>query len=294
MPSLDQCTQCGTAVKRGRTSAAKIICRPCRRMDRCGTLAGYAAGCKCQPCKTAKAASIRAYVAKRKAEGRPVPKSDWREYENLTCDCCGNIFKREKRNQKRYTGTYCSYLCRDYTRWGPLSKKLPKTHWVNMIGATSKWTPPKPEGPYSYTCGWCDTQGVSDYPTTEYCDTACKKRAGRARRRAKQFGAHGTYTWGQVVGLWAQFNKACAYCHTPTELEHIQAEHVIALARGGANNISNILPSCAPCNSDKRDLTMDEWKADRERRNLPEVTTHWHPRDRRYAHLGEVNYLLAA
>lgn len=29
--------------------------------------------------------------------------------------------------------------------------------------------------------------------------------------------------------------------------------------RGGENHIGNLLPSCASCNSDKRDLLLDEW-----------------------------------
>lgn len=294
MPAKEQCSTCGKQVSRTRTNAKTITCHDCRRKARvCGTRSKYDSGCRCQQCKDAKAASMRAYAARRKAEGRPLPRSEWRAYEEAQCECCGTTFTREKRNKRRYMRVFCSYLCRTYTLHGPQSCPLPKTHWVHIIGATCEWTPPKPQGPFTYTCGWCDTEGESDYPTTAYCSEPCKRRASRARRRAAEHGAPGTYTWGQVVGLWATFGKACAYCRQPTPLEDIQAEHVTALSRGGANNIGNILPSCMPCNADKRDLTLNEWKHDRARRNLPPVVTQWEPDDTRYTHLAPAVTLAA-
>ena len=294
MPQQDSCVSCGKIVQRSRTSAARITCRECRSADRCGTASGYSAGCRCRPCKDAKAAAMRAYTARRKAEGRPSPRSSWRAYEEITCICCSAVFSREKRNQKRYIATYCSYLCRDYDKYGPRTQRLPKDHMARIIGKTCEWTPPKHKGPFTITCGWCETTHVTEHSTTEYCSDICKTRARRARRRAREHGAHGTYTWGQVVRLWAKFDKACAYCRTPTALTEVQAEHVVALARGGANNIGNILPSCGPCNSDKRDLSMSEWRADRKRRELDPVITRWSLGDARYAHLTLATHALAA
>lgn len=294
MPSLDHCSACNKQVQRTPTSAVKIICHACRTKNRCGTPAGYYAGCRCRPCKDAKAAQMREYSARRKAQGRPLPRSNWRAYEDLTCDCCQETFTREKRNDPRYARAFCSLLCRDYTLHGPRIKKLPKDHMVFWINQSCDWQPPHPPGPYPFTCEWCETQGESDYPTTTYCDEQCRARARRMRRRGREFEAHGTYTWGQVVHLWVGFHKACAYCQQPTALTDIQAEHVIALSNGGANNVGNILPSCGPCNADKRDLTLDAWKADRERRALPPVVTHWEADDPKYQHLTLRGYRLAA
>lgn len=102
------------------------------------------------------------------------------------------------------------------------------------------------------------------------------------------------YTWAQVVGLWVAFGKKCAYCREDLPLVDLNAEHVAALARGGANNIGNILPSCSLCNSDKRDLTMSEWKTDRARRNLPAIKTELPTSDPRYSHLTPGTLDLAA
>lgn len=70
-----------------------------------------------------------------------------------------------------------------------------------------------------------------------------------------------------------------------TPLSEIQAEHVQPLSRGGANGTTNLLPSCGPCNADKRDLALMDWNPDRERRGLAPVKTTWHPSDDRYQHL---------
>ncbi len=43
----------------------------------------------------------------------------------------------------------------------------------------------------------------------------------------------------------------CFYCDGP--LTDMQLDHVIPLARGGADDASNLVPSCAGCNLAKSD-----------------------------------------
>lgn len=238
---------------------------------------------------------MREYAARRRAEGRPLPKSQWRAYEERTCDCCGAVFTREKRKE-RYAQAFCSLLCRDYTRSGRRVCKIPRSHMINIIGKTCRWPRSRTsERVYrDRECDWCSKQYTTHRDNHAYCSRPCKEKAARILRRARAAGATGTFRWGDVVKLWAAFGKACAYCRQPLELQDMQAEHVIALARGGANNIGNILPSCAPCNSDKRELSMDEWRADRERRGLPPVITRWEWSDPRYKHLAGDAMCLAA
>lgn len=206
----------------------------------------------------------------------------------IPCSCCGKLASKESRS-KRYARSYCSALCRDYDQWGPRTSKLPAGHLVYMVGKSSAWAPPK-----QFNCSWCDSPNLVKGNRDTYCSDPCRLRSKRARRRAREHGAHGTYTWGQVVRLWATFGKACAYCSQPTPLADIQPEHVTPLSRGGANNIGNLLPSCMPCNADKRDLLLHQWAADRQRRHLPAVTTTWDERDARYSHLAPRGHELAA
>ena len=62
--------------------------------------------------------------------------------------------------------------------------------------------------------------------------------------------------------------KCCAYCGQAKRNDAIEPDHVIPLSKGGSNSIHNIVPSCQPCNGDKRDLSLDDWYVDRERRGL--------------------------
>ena len=171
-------------------------------------------------------------------------------------------------------------MCRQWAHFGAWSSKLPADHWARRFGSACEWNPPKLR---LAECRWCGDQ----LPVGRYtlCSAKCRHRSKQAARRGREFRAVGTYTWAQVVGLWMQFDKRCAYCRARTPLENIQAEHVTALARGGANNLSNLLPSCGGCNSDKRDLTLSDWAKDRARRNLPPVFTTWGAHDPRYRHL---------
>jgi len=199
----------------------------------------------------------------------------------VQCDGCGQRCTKEKR-AARYKAAYCSELCRDYTRWGGSSCDLPSDHWARMYGATCEWIAP----PMPRACGWCGTEyQPNTRHATTFCSYVCKKRQYKATRRGREHGAPGTYSWAEVVRLWVRFDKACAYCATPTPLTEIQAEHVQPISRGGANNLTNLLPSCLACNSDKRDLLLSEWKLDRARRGLAEVTTEWSDTDVRYRHL---------
>jgi 5-methylcytosine-specific restriction endonuclease McrA len=66
------------------------------------------------------------------------------------------------------------------------------------------------------------------------------------------------------------FDRCCAYCDQPIEGQP-DPDHVIPLSRGGRNDISNVVPVCRHCNVDKCDLTMDEWRLERERRALQPV-----------------------
>lgn len=201
---------------------------------------------------------------------------------SVQCDGCGEMHEREARVTERYAHRYCSQLCRDYSGYGhSLSSRLPKSHWALWWGATSGWK----ARAHTIACLWCGATSTDRRLSALYCTTVCKMAHKRVKRRGREHHAVGDYTWMDITRLWQVFGKACAYCTAPTPLADIQAEHVVPLSRGGANNRSNLLPSCAPCNSDKRDLLLSEWNTDRARRGLPLVITSWGAEDEHYAHL---------
>lgn len=201
----------------------------------------------------------------------------------VACDGCGAITVKERR-AARWKSTYCSEVCRTWYVYGVgWSVDLPRDHWARMWGATSEWTPPRSLDPIR--CVWCDSTVEPTRSGQTHCSPACKLKAKRMRRRGREHDAYGEYTYSELVNLWVAFNKACAYCAQPTALTDIQPEHVHPLSRGGRNDVTNILPSCMPCNADKRDLLLTEWAADRQRRGLDARRTHWNPTDTRYLHL---------
>ena len=75
------------------------------------------------------------------------------------------------------------------------------------------------------------------------------------RRRAQIFETGGDYSNDQWLALCEQYGNKCLACG-----EHkgkLTADHVIPLSRGGSNDITNIQPLCASCNSRKHDQIKD-------------------------------------
>jgi 5-methylcytosine-specific restriction endonuclease McrA len=54
----------------------------------------------------------------------------------------------------------------------------------------------------------------------------------------------------------------CFYCGST---QQITIDHVVAIARGGVDGIGNLVPACKSCNSQKRELTIMEWKLKKDR-----------------------------
>lgn len=188
------------------------------------------------------------------------PVSDWPRWtvERRDCAHCETSFLAQRR-----TSIYCQAQCAD--RAADLRRRV-----------HPNWQP----GPAD--CAWCGTEFEALSPHSAYCDQACGQRASRMRRRGRIADVGGTYTQAELRILYASFGHASAYCEQACEPE---PDHVVPLARGGANLIGNLLPACRACNSDKRDLLLPEWVSDRDRRGLDPRVTSWAPGDPRVRHL---------
>ena len=51
--------------------------------------------------------------------------------------------------------------------------------------------------------------------------------------------------------------KPCFYCGS---IERQTIDHVVPIARGGTDSIGNLVTACKACNSQKRDMTIMEWR----------------------------------
>jgi hypothetical protein len=223
----------------------------------------------------------------------------------VTCCICGEPCEKSTRR----ANTVCSYACRWFVQNQRHSSPVwfPTCNWCGAVFATRKpddmWCSTecqqvtKGDWPtckvYFVNCAWCSKAIVTRQPNQAVCSRACSRRMHRARRRAREAGAPGSYTWSEVTGLLLAFDRRCAYCQRPITSQ-VDPDHVVPLSRGGSNAVTNILPTCHPCNGDKRDLLLHEWAADRERRGLPPRVTTWSVDDRRYWHLTEARLSLTS
>ncbi len=86
------------------------------------------------------------------------------------------------------------------------------------------------------------------------------QRIHNHRRRVRATAAGGSHTLAQWLTLgWANGWK-CAYCHERLTPETAEADHIVPVARGGNNDISNIAVSCSHCNRTKGAKTAEEFK----------------------------------
>lgn len=191
----------------------------------------------------------------------------------------------------------CSWICGTFLRNGywpgsliPESHPSRSTHVACLVpsGHPSRSTRVPADHPSRQVpvrdCAECDQEYTSNQPAQSYCTARCAKRAGRRRRRGREYGDGGSFRWTEVIRLFLAFGRCCAYCGAQV-LGEPDPDHVVPLSRGGQNTISNVLPACRACNCDKRDLTLDEWAADRARRGKSPVVTTWAIDDPRYTHL---------
>jgi Zn ribbon nucleic-acid-binding protein len=87
-------------------------------------------------------------------------------------------------------------------------------------------------------------------------DNPEKSRSYGHRRRAKKRMAHSlAYTDAELNERLKNLGGACVYCGNP----HEQWDHFLPIARGGADVIGNLVPSCKFCNCSKSDRDPKAW-----------------------------------
>lgn len=82
-----------------------------------------------------------------------------------------------------------------------------------------------------------------------------KKIARNDARRALKKAAPGTHTGPERLALTASYHRLCVYCLQPATT----LDHVVPLARGGSNDIGNMVPACRRCNFSKHDVPLLLW-----------------------------------
>jgi 5-methylcytosine-specific restriction endonuclease McrA len=76
------------------------------------------------------------------------------------------------------------------------------------------------------------------------------------RSRVRKVGNGGSHTREEWAAKADLFGSLCVYCG---ESKPLTRDHKIPLARGGTDDIANILPACRSCNSKKNKQTAAEY-----------------------------------
>lgn len=150
---------------------------------------------------------------------------------------------------------------------------------------------PTPQ-PHVMECVACGSEFTTRQSTALTCSKRCLRKVHRLRRKVREYGSQGEWRWSDFMRIAAKFDYCCAYCGVKPD--RLDPDHVIPLAKQGPNTTTNLLPACTVCNCDKRDLDLDDWATDRERRGLPAVITDWRSDDSRFWHLTHLRSLTAA
>lgn len=97
----------------------------------------------------------------------------------------------------------------------------------------------------------------------EVCRARCREyqkknpevfKAIANKRKTAKTNAGGSFSVAEWKALCKKYNNRCLCCGKRRKLT---ADHVIPVSKGGTSNIENIQPLCGPCNSSKRDKTID-------------------------------------
>lgn len=212
------------------------------------------------------------------------------EYFLITCLWC----KSEHRSARK-EGKFCSDACKGkhYSATYSTRCKLPPDHPVmtqiaanDLAAREARRTARRSsfEWRTARECPGCACWFTPLYtPNAVCCSHRCSRRMAKRRRRAREHGARGQFTWSEFMKVAKKFDYCCAYCGARPE--RLDPDHVVPLSRGGSNSPANLLPACLDCNSSKNAMYLHEWAAWLSRRGLPARRTSWKLGDRRYSHL---------
>lgn len=210
--------------------------RPVKQIKH-GTVVGYAARCRCSPCRGAKSVQNRARRARKRVEGAGDKCGTHSGYTSgCRCDACrkaGSLYRRDR--AARFAVDGVGYRCGSY------------------VGYTS--------GCRCDACRWA----MSVYQRNWVVNNPHEVRR-KARRRYQTVRQAG----GEKIDFQAIVKRdggCCVLCGFPVPLAakpgsalRGTCEHFLPVTRGGVTSYANCGLSHRSCNSSKGQLTLEEFR----------------------------------
>lgn len=136
-----------------------------------------------------------------------------------------------------------------------------KKHGDIQRQASLNWKRNNPERTKQYMQSWYeehkeDRQSYNhDYGQENHDGVLERSR----KRRAIRHGLDEFFTEEQFFEKFEHLGKKCFYCGVELTNETVTRDHYIPLAKGGNDNIDNIVPCCKNCNSRKRNKMPEDF-----------------------------------
>ena len=163
------------------------------------------------------------------------------------------------KHRKTYDGFYSQCLICHRIARADYRKRHAKTSKVEQAEQYAK----NREARKAYVIAW---QKANPDKFKHYMSVSKKRNketiAANTRRRNARRKANGVFAISKKELVKLSFGP-CFYCGLA---EQITVDHVIAIDRGGTDSIGNLVPACKSCNSQKRQLTIMEWRLYKQRK----------------------------
>lgn len=168
------------------------------------------------------------------------------------CDWCSKAIVRSKAEYNYYKSHFCNGKCkREYE----IANNIPtgmtgKKQSIKAIELTMARNK-EAVGEKSFNWKGGITKDMVAY-RKEYKKNHKDQVANHKRlRRARKYDAGGSHTGYEWETLKAQYNWTCRMCLKTEPDIKLTEDHIIAISKGGSDNIENIQPLCRSCNAKK-------------------------------------------
>jgi 5-methylcytosine-specific restriction endonuclease McrA len=157
-----------------------------------------------------------------------------------TCKMCGKEFEFPDR-PSRQNAMFCNRECMDKYYVGERHRMYSEDSWDNNIDKRREYN-----------------RKYQEENKEKILHNAYK---GKLKRRKQIEPDHTFQEW---IDLLKKHDNKCYYCGARMTkkpgLKQRTRDHIIPVTKGGKDEISNIVPACRSCNSQKGARTYEEWK----------------------------------